>query len=200
METSLSIWSHSTGPPVAMASEVPASGSLVPSPVSHSPLVLWEGEGESYAWHALCALDTSRVWAIVPGWHKPHRPTPGGCSGRPPHDGTGAPEAATGPRSSAPGWMHRTRRRWPATPARRASYRGTPRRPAPRASSRRRTPWPRRERAQILAWATAPSGAFLPVCLTTQIRPLGDRAGHPVPGGNWPLRDRRFHLWPTLGA
>src|SRR3990172_9524376 len=52
LETSLSIWSLSTGPPVAMASEVPASGSLVPSPVTHSLLVLWGPEGESYAWHA----------------------------------------------------------------------------------------------------------------------------------------------------
>lgn len=67
VETSLSIWSHSTGSPVAMASEVPASGSLGSSPASHSPLVLWEREGESYAWHALCALDMGALRTIVPG-------------------------------------------------------------------------------------------------------------------------------------
>ena len=52
----------------------------------------------------------------------------------PPHAGTGAPEAATGPCALARGWMQRTRRRWPVTPARRPSYRGTPHRPARRAS------------------------------------------------------------------
>ncbi len=97
METSLSIWSHSTGPPVAMASEVPASGSLGPSPASHSPLVLWGREGESSAWHALCALDTGALRPIVPG---EAQPPPRRVSGCPPRCGAGAQEAPHG----APGF------------------------------------------------------------------------------------------------
>ncbi len=62
METSLATEPHSTGPPVSMASEGPASGPLVPSRVTHTLLVLWELVGESYAWNALSALDRVLLW------------------------------------------------------------------------------------------------------------------------------------------
>ena len=71
-----------------------------------------------------------------------------------------------------------------------ARYAGVPCPPC--GACRQHALWARPRALPCLAWPIGPPGPAGVVCPATQVCPPKDRAGHLVPGENWPLRNRRF--------